>query len=238
MRVKTGDLFFIWTSVFKMNRRNTAIPITVVDHATNTVYRFGSVFEASNALKCSAGTIHEMARGDRGLLGYTVSYQAIEPELDQKGEPERWLPLYTSQPFFVSSLPHVARFTRQVGTPGRPVYVPITFKRYADGYMKVTNKQGKVEYLHHLVWKAFETNIPPLRIIKHLDGDTSNNAINNLIAVPSAPKRPVREKGVLVTGKRREPCPSETVMAQAALDWMSHKRQRLVPETRDQGTDP
>ena len=79
---------------------------------------------------------------------------------------------------------------------------------------------------------------PELVQLGELKDVAGNNAINNLIAVPSAPKRPVREKGVLVTGKRREPCPTETVMAQAALDWMSSKRQRLVSETRDQGTDP
>lgn len=39
---------------------------------------------------------------------------------------------------------------------------------------------GKLQYVHRLVWETFKGDIPEGKQIDHIDGDTSNNSIDNL----------------------------------------------------------
>lgn len=42
---------------------------------------------------------------------------------------------------------------------------------------------GKLQYIHRLVWETFNGDIPEGKQIDHIDGDTSNNSIDNLQVV-------------------------------------------------------
>lgn len=48
-----------------------------------------------------------------------------------------------------------------------------------DGYVQVT-VYGRKQYLHRVVWEAFNGNIPKGLQIRHLDGNKQNNALSNL----------------------------------------------------------
>lgn len=47
----------------------------------------------------------------------------------------------------------------------------------SDGYWRVG---GQKEYVHRIVWELFNGSIPDGLCIDHIDGDTSNNKIENL----------------------------------------------------------
>jgi hypothetical protein len=40
--------------------------------------------------------------------------------------------------------------------------------------------KGKLQYVHRLVWETFKGEIPEGKEIDHIDGDTTNNSIDNL----------------------------------------------------------
>ena len=42
------------------------------------------------------------------------------------------------------------------------------------------HKKGKLQYIHRLVWEAFKGEIGEGKEIDHIDGDTTNNSIENL----------------------------------------------------------
>ena len=53
------------------------------------------------------------------------------------------------------------------------------------GYYQVRlfNKEypnGRLQYVHRLVWETFKGKIPEGKEIDHIDGDTSNNSVDNL----------------------------------------------------------
>lgn len=48
-----------------------------------------------------------------------------------------------------------------------------------DGYVQVT-VYGRKQYLHRVVWEAFNGNIPVGLQIRHLDGNKKNNTLSNL----------------------------------------------------------
>jgi len=43
-----------------------------------------------------------------------------------------------------------------------------------------SGKLGKLKYLHRLVWETFRGEIPKGLEIDHMDGDTTNNSVENL----------------------------------------------------------
>lgn len=48
-----------------------------------------------------------------------------------------------------------------------------------NGYKRITLK-GKVYSIHRIIWELFNGSIPEGQIIDHIDGNRSNNALNNL----------------------------------------------------------
>jgi hypothetical protein len=55
----------------------------------------------------------------------------------------------------------------------------------SKGYFQVRlfseeHKKGKLQYVHRLVWQTFKGEIPKGFEIDHIDGDTSNNKLENL----------------------------------------------------------
>lgn len=59
----------------------------------------------------------------------------------------------------------------------------ITYGRpLSNGYL-VANINGKQDYMHRIVWKAFMGEIPQGYEIDHIDGDVTNNDVNNLRCV-------------------------------------------------------
>lgn len=64
-------------------------------------------------------------------------------------------------------------------------------------YFKRTNC-GKAQYLHRAVWEHHHGPIPPATVVHHIDGNTANNAIENLsLESPASHSRrhPLSEEG-------------------------------------------
>ena len=83
----------------------------------------------------------------------------------------------------------------QAETTDSVVFNGITFRRYPNSRNKSDSmyyrasgglrKQG-IAYLHHEVWRAHYGEIPEGCHVHHKDGDTTNNDISNLAAVPAS----------------------------------------------------
>jgi len=81
-----------------------------------------------------------------------------------------------------------------MATPAKEyiIYNGITFRRYPESsnktvreYFRATPYTGApCMYLHREIWKHHNGSIPNKHVIHHVDGDKTNNDIENLICVP------------------------------------------------------
>lgn len=54
---------------------------------------------------------------------------------------------------------------------------------YTNGYIGIINEKGFRELKHRFIWRMHNGEIPLGSFIHHIDGDKSNNNIDNLVCV-------------------------------------------------------
>lgn len=93
------------------------------------------------------------------------------------------------------------------------VYRGIEFRRYPDAeqvshrrYFKPGGQHVKagVQALHQEIWKDAHGPIPEGYHIHHIDEDPTNNALDNLVAIPAGVHTSHHTKGVPVSDAQRE----------------------------------
>ena len=66
-------------------------------------------------------------------------------------------------------------------------------RRYRDGYIRVIHRRAggscTTWYAHRLVWEAVHGPVPKRMEVDHLDGDSSNNRLDNLQLVTGSENR-------------------------------------------------
>lgn len=138
--------------------------------------------------------------------GIHVRYKAIDPRVDREGKSEVWYPL-PGTAYFVSSLPadmfHLALPEHGEVIQGRNarlsrltkggIRIPVDFALTPGGYSKLHGTS-----IHRLVYEAFHGPIPSGCDIDHIDGDPSNNYIQNLQAL-SRKEHALKTHGMPVT---------------------------------------
>lgn len=79
----------------------------------------------------------------------------------------------------------------------------LSLKTRPEGYVQV-NVYGVWHYLHRVVWTAYNGEIPPGLQVRHLDGDKSNNSVENLaVGTQIDNENDKRRHGTLVYGEAR-----------------------------------
>jgi len=68
----------------------------------------------------------------------------------------------------------------QSASQSKKGYFQVRLYSENDRRDKKGNKIGKLHYIHRMVWENFRGEIPEGKEMDHIDGDTSNNNINNL----------------------------------------------------------
>lgn len=80
--------------------------------------------------------------------------------------------------------PETGVFTRKVTTSPRAIAGMVAGRHRADGYSKIC-VDGKEYYAHRLAW-LYVHGVWPQADVDHIDGDPSNNRIDNLRSVTHA----------------------------------------------------
>lgn len=84
--------------------------------------------------------------------------------------------------------------------------VPLKPRPNQKGYFRVVYNR-KDEYIHRLVWSAFNGPIPPGLQVRHLNGDPSDNRLSNLaIGTQSDNEMDKRRHGTDPRGERHGSC--------------------------------
>ena len=60
-----------------------------------------------------------------------------------------------------------------IGKPGGPLYT-------SHGYLVTRDREGRKSYVHRGCWEAYHGSIPDGHVVHHRDGESANNAIENL----------------------------------------------------------
>ena len=82
----------------------------------------------------------------------------------------------------VSDTGHIVRIAKYDRDP-KPIRTELRPFKDTHGYMKISiqrDQHKKHWYVHRLVWEAFRGLIPSEMDVNHIDGDKTNNRLNNL----------------------------------------------------------
>lgn len=105
-------------------------------------------------------------------------------------------------------------------------------RKHSGGYLRVSLGKGADKYIHRLVIQAFRGHIPAGMHVRHLDGDRTNNRLENLeVGTPSENERDKLRHGTRPEGEKHvnSVLPSEQV-EQARESWAEGHDLELIIE--------
>ncbi|HHA2400756.1 TPA: HNH endonuclease signature motif containing protein [Stenotrophomonas maltophilia] len=95
-------------------------------------------------------------------------------------------------------------------------------RRYRDGYIRVIHRRAggscTTWYAHRLVWEAVHGPVPKRMEVDHLDGDASNNRLDNLQLVTGSENRRLqRARNIAKFGSPSSQCKLSVAEVEAVL---------------------
>lgn len=176
----TGGYVWYYKDEFKGQKmRKYGNCKTVLQYETDGefVRTFESVNEAAAHVGCNASTLATACRGKQATcMGYVWKYEQKEKKEDPEEKYKKWKRIPGYSKYRISKDGQVyssisKRLLKATKSEGERMTV----------HMKPDDrKKGKPEYIHRLVALAYLPNPENHPIINHIDGDPSNNIVDNL----------------------------------------------------------